>query len=108
MTTFQQKQSFSISQTLVTVLSFGLFIYFAYPLLHGDNGYFALKGLQQKLAVAEERQARTVAERTALENRVKMLRPQSIDLDLLDERARIVLGFIKPSEKAIITDYSEK
>lgn len=104
----QQKQSFSISQTLATTLSFGLFIYFAYPLLHGDNGYFALRGLQQKLVDSEANYNKTQSERLALENKVKMLRPQSIELDLLDERARVVLGFMKPTEKAIIDKDSGK
>lgn len=99
----QTKQKNRISQFLVTTVSFGLFVYFAYHLLHGDQGYFALKGLEDKLATAEKRHIEKVEQRTSLENRVKLLRPDSLDLDLLDERARVVLGFVKPTEKVIIT-----
>lgn len=92
----------SISQFLSTFLGFLLFAYFAYHLLHGDRGYFALKGLEQKLEAASEKYDSKLAERLAVENRVKLLRPKSLDLDLLDERARVVLGFIKSEEKVVI------
>ncbi len=93
----------SVSQFLVTSISFLLFFYFAYHLTHGYRGYFAWKGLEKKLAAAEDNYDRKLAEREALENRVKLLRPDSLDLDMLDERARVVLGFVKPEEKVIIT-----
>lgn len=96
------KNNRSISQFLATFASCGLFLYFAYHLVHGDRGYFAWKGLEEKLKIAESTYEKTLAERKALENRVKMLRPDSIDLDLLDERARAVLGFVKPSEVVIL------
>ena len=92
----------SVSQFLVTSLCFLLFFYFAYHLAHGDRGYFAWKGLEKKLAAAEDNYDRKLAEREALENRVKLLRPDSLDLDMLDERARVVLGFVKPDEKVVI------
>lgn len=96
------KQKNKLSHLSATALSFGLFAYFAYHLLHGDQGYFALKGLEEKLLVAEAKHTEKVEQRTALENRVKLLRPDSLDLDLLDERSRVVLGFVKANEKVII------
>ena len=42
------------------------------------------------------------ADHTALETRVSMLRSGSIDKDLLEERARITLGFRKYGEKDIM------
>lgn len=95
------KQSLSVSQVLSTAVTFGVFFYLAYHLMHGDRGYFAWKGLEQKLAVAQADYDQTLANRAALEQQVKMLRPGSLDLDMLDERARIVLGFTQPDEKVI-------
>ncbi len=92
----------SISQFLVTFLSFWLFFYFAYHLAHGDHGYFAWKGLEKKLVAAQDKYDQKMAARMALENRVKLLRPDSLDLDMLDERSRVVLGFVKPDEKVVI------
>lgn len=94
----------SISQFLATFISFGLFFYFAYHLMHGDRGYFAYKGLERKLAASQKLYDDTLAERLELENRVKLLRPSSLNLDMLDERARIVLGYVKPDEKVVVTD----
>ncbi len=91
-----------ISQLLATLLSFGLFMYFGFHLLHGDMGYFALRGVDQKLAETQEKYDHLLTERTTFENRVKLLRPKSLDLDMLDERARIVLGFAGPEEREIL------
>ena len=97
-----KKQKTTWQQTVGTVFSMLLCMYFAYHLLHGDRGFFANKGLQIKLTQAQEKLATKQAERTALENRVRLMRPDGIDLDLLDERARVVLGFVKSDERVIL------
>jgi cell division protein FtsB len=98
----QKKQGFSISQCLATFFSVGMCLYFAYHLMHGDRGYFALKGVQEKLVITQKKYEQKISERIALENRVKRMRPNSLDLDMLDERARVVLGFVKPDERLIL------
>jgi len=91
-----------VSQALTSALSFGLFAYFAFYLLHGDMGYFAQRGVDQKLADTQEKFDKLQADRIALENRVKLLRPASLSLDMLDERARVVLGFAGPDERQLL------
>ncbi len=91
-----------ISQMLASAVSFGLFAYFAFYLLHGDMGYFALRGVNQKFLETQEKYTQMQADRVALENRVKLLRPGSLSLDMLDERARVVLGFAGPDERQIL------
>lgn len=86
---------------LVTLGSFGLFMYFGFHLLHGDMGYFALRGVNLKLAEAQQKHDALKEAREALENRVRLLRPDSLDLDMLDERARVVLGFVRPEERVV-------
>jgi len=100
------KQNKSISTFLTNTVSLGLFVYFAYHLMHGDRGYFAWKGVEEKLKTSETQYEQVHEQRQALENRVKMLRPDSIDLDLLDERARAVLGFMKPTEVVVLEKQS--
>lgn len=104
----ESRRNASISQFLATFISFGLFFYFAYHLMHGERGYFAYKGLERKMAASQKLYDEKLAERQALENRVKLLRPSSLDLDMLDERARIVLGYVQPDEKVIVTDKQER
>src|SRR4051812_18165414 len=91
-----------ISQVLATLLSFGSFAYFGFHLMHGDMGYFALRGLDQRLATTQDEYDRVHSERVKLENHVRLLRPGSLDPDMLDERARVVLGFAKPDEREIL------
>jgi cell division protein FtsB len=91
-----------ISQVLATSLSFGLFAYFGFHLMHGDMGYFALRGVEQKLTETQAHYDRLSGERQALETRVKLLRPGSLSRDMLDERAREVLGFAAPADRVIL------
>lgn len=76
-------------------------MYFGFHLMHGDMGYFALRGVNQKLLTEQQEYDRLHAERLVLENRVKLLRPGTLDIDMLDERARAVLGFVLPEERVI-------
>lgn len=98
----QPQKPKSISRSLVTILSFGLFLYFGYHLVHGDRGYFARKGLDIKLASAAQKLAQKKEDREELENRVRLMRPESLDLDLLDERVRVVLGYMKAEERVVV------
>lgn len=102
MRSVRSKPKNKISHIVGTVFSVGLFFYFGYHLVHGDQGYFALRGLEKKLVTAERKYEEKKLAREALENRVRLLRPDSLDLDLLDERARVVLGHVKADERVII------
>lgn len=102
MNALPRNKRYFVSQLLTTVLSFGLFMYFGFHLMHGDMGYFALRGVDQKLVSSQQKYDQLHVERLAIENRVKLLRPGSLDLDMLDERARVVLGFIRADERVIL------
>lgn len=67
--------------------------YFVYHVIHGDRGLIAWRSLEQRVATAsiEVRQVR--AERKILEHRVSLLRPESLDPDMLDEWSRRILNF---------------
>lgn len=54
--------------------------------------------LEHKIEKAQIEQKQLIAEREAIEKRVVMMRPGSIDRDLLEERVRYVLGYHKPEE----------
>jgi cell division protein FtsB len=96
------KLSKPLSRIFATGLSCAFFVYLAFHLAHGDRGYFALKGIEDKRAAAEARYEKVLAEREALEANVRMLRPASLDADLLEERARIVLGFVEADEVVVM------
>ncbi len=88
-------------QIVASLLGIGVIGYFAYHATEGERGlrsYFAL-GHRIELARAERDMA--VAERRMIERRVAALRPGSLDLDMLDERARQVLNLVHEDDFVI-------
>ena len=69
-----------------------LFGYFAYHVVQGDRGLIAWLKLSQQVETAQIQYDETAALRTEFAHRVGLLQPQSLDPDLLEERARSVLG----------------
>lgn len=83
------------------VLLAGVIAIFAHSGLQGDHGLAA-----SREAEAEERRLRAelvelAAEREALANKVLRLSDRYLDLDLLDERARAVLGLVREDELVV-------
>ena len=72
------------------------------------EGEQAFRDLEQqvKLAQADLDQAR--GEREALERRVKLLYPQNLDPDMLDESARRLLNYGLPGEVVILGQPAER
>jgi cell division protein FtsB len=69
-------------------------VYLVYYGVQGDRGLLAWIQRGQDIAEAEQKLAVQKAERDALAHRVALLRPESLDLDLLDERVRAVLNLV--------------
>lgn len=88
--------------TALPLLCACVIAYFGYSAVHGDHGLIAYLLYDQKIALLEAGRDAMRANRQALEHRVSQLRPQSLDPDLLDERAREALGFAHPNERVIL------
>ena len=71
-------------------------------------GLFLKKHLSQKVDKSKNDLEILKAERLHLEHRVKLLSPESLDLDLLDEQARKLLGYSKVGETVYSYQISEK
>jgi cell division protein FtsB len=83
------------------VLGISLCAYFAYHLVQGDRGLTAWLRLTQQVRDARVTLAAAEAERKTLERRVDLLRPEHLDRDMLDERARSQLNLVAPNEVVI-------
>ncbi len=83
------------------VLGISLCAYFAYHLVQGDRGLTAWLRLTQQIRDARTTLAAVEAERLTLERRVNLLRPEHLDRDMLDERARSQLNLAAPNEIVI-------
>lgn len=66
--------------------------YFCYHAIHGDRGLFAWVELKQQVVEAETVSQTVKAERERWEHRVALLGPHQLDLDMLEERARVMLN----------------
>lgn len=83
---------------IIPVCSIAITGYFAYHVFYGDNGIISWTQLEaQSVALKEDRDA-VKADRLALQRKVQLLRPESIDPDLLDERVRDMLNFANPND----------
>jgi len=72
-------------------------------LIEGDRGLFAYLKLQHEIDRAEAVYQLPENEKQALEKRVALLRPENLDIDMLEERSRDVLGLAHPDEIVIYT-----
>lgn len=94
------KRPFAVSTRLILFV-FMLF-YLVFHMLHGERGVFALVQSQSQLEETEEQLLAARQARIALEHRVKGLRNGKLDLDLLDEQARSMLGLFRPDEFVLV------
>lgn len=78
------------------------FFYLSYHALHGERGLSALIREQHERATLETELQEKSSQRKAMELRVSHLRDGSLDLDLLDEQMRRMLGVMKPGEIVVM------
>jgi cell division protein FtsB len=89
---------------LPPVLGALIFSYFAYHAVEGDRGLRSWMKLRQEIAAARTSEAELAAERATLERRVALLRPDSLDRDMIEVRARAVLNLAHPDERVIFLE----
>jgi cell division protein FtsB len=72
--------------------------YFGVNAYDGNYGLRARQDLDQQIAQLSGELATLKVERAGWERRVALLRPESIDPDMLDERARVLLNYADPRD----------
>lgn len=87
----------------LTLIGALLLAYFSYHMIHGNYGVIALLELRSKVAAAEAIRAETSAEQQRLAQQVALLRPDNLDPDMLEERARVMLNYVHPDEIVILS-----
>ncbi|HEY4161422.1 MAG TPA: septum formation initiator family protein [Dongiaceae bacterium] len=75
--------------------------YFVYHAVQGDRGIIAWLKLNQQIKTAQAELTQADAQKSELEQRVALLSNSSLDLDMLEERARIMLNFTHPNDLVI-------
>ena len=75
-----------------------LLAYFSWSYFYGSRSVSQAQAVKARVAQLETRHEAAKAAREQAESRVRLLRPQSLDPDMLDERARTVLQYVAPQE----------
>ena len=95
------------SRAILTAL--GLYIlaalligYFGVNAYTGNHGLKARQDLDQQIAELTEELRRLKLERTQWERRLVLLKSDSLDPDMLDERARALLHYAHPHDLTIL------
>ena len=78
--------------------------YFAFHAIRGERGFIALRQLSLQVELAQVEYFKIKSQRKELEHRVSLLHPDSLDPDMLDERARIMLNYGLKDDIVIIPD----
>ncbi|HIJ38898.1 MAG TPA: septum formation initiator family protein [Rhodospirillaceae bacterium] len=81
-------------------------VYFAYHTVQGDRGLLAWWRLNQEIKQAEESLTSVEVARDQLDRRVRLLRPDHLDPDMLEERARLMLNLGRDNELVILHGHS--
>ncbi len=101
MSTRQRKQSklkpFFIPAGCLLILG-----YFSFHAVEGDYGLFALKRLQDRETALVVQYEQSSQEKEQLEKRVALMRPESLDPDLIDEKARESLNMAHENDLIIM------
>jgi cell division protein FtsB len=84
------------------LLACGAAGYFGYHLQIGDHGLKARADLERRKEVLEGELAGLTEVKNRLERDVALLRPENLDPDMLDERARAILNLAHPDDLIIL------
>jgi cell division protein FtsB len=84
------------------VLAAMLIGYFGINAYTGDHGLRAREELDRQIAALDKQLYEATAEHDLWERRVKLLKSESVDPDMLDERARALLDYVDPRDLILI------
>jgi len=101
---FQQRQ---VRGLMGPLIAFFCVTYFIYHSIQGERGLLSMLRMKQKLETVRAELNHLQSQKETIERRVYLLRPDSLDLDMLEERARAVLNFAR-SDEVIIYEEQQK
>ena len=76
-------------------------LYFAFASIQGDYGLFRRLQIEAEAKALEQERQRLRDEVASLGNKTRRMSDDYLDLDLLDEQARSVLGLVRADEVVI-------
>ena len=99
MTTLHKRPTIGVVVYFAVMFSLGL--YFTFASVQGDFGLFKRVQIEAEAATLRIEKERLAEEVASLENKTMRMSDEFLDLDLLDEQARDILGLIRSDEIAL-------
>jgi len=84
---------------ILNIIIVASFCYFAIHFIYGERGLVAYFKLSAQHERAKIELQNLDSERLGLLNKTRLLRDESLDLDMLDQKAREILGLAAPDEQ---------
>ena len=91
-----------------SLLLLSIMFYIGFHAVSGERGVFALFKETRRLEELQAELGRVQAKRQALDHKVHLLGDDSLDLDLLDEQVRRVLGLANKGEVVYFSEGEDK
>jgi len=91
----------TLSAFMFLAATFALSLYFVFAALQGDFGLFRRIQIEAEADALDAQLGELRTEVAAMQNKTRRLSDDYLDLDLLDERAREVLGMVRPDELVV-------
>jgi cell division protein FtsB len=87
---------------LVSLACLALLSSFAWYAQKGPRGYAYRASLQQQIDELNAENIKLTDEKTALEKQVRLVRPESVDRDMLEQLARTELKMMHPNSLVVL------
>jgi cell division protein FtsB len=87
------------------LLAAALIGYFGLNAYTGNHGLRAREQMDKQIASLTDQLAQATAEREAWQRRIRLLKSDSVDPDMLDERARELLDYADPHDLVLMTPH---
>lgn len=91
----------ALGMIIFFAVAFALGVYFTFAAVQGDYGLFMRAEIEAEARSLSAQLATVQADVTEMENLTKRLSDDFLDLDLLDEQTRSVLGMLRADEIVI-------
>ena len=91
----------AIGEVVYLTLMCAAAMYFTFASVQGDHGLFRRVQIEAERDTLADQRAALAAEVAALENKTRRLSDRFLDLELLDQQARDVLGMVRPDEMVL-------
>ncbi|GGF56865.1 septum formation initiator [Paracoccus acridae] len=91
-------QRLSISATVLLALAVALGLYFAFAAVQGPSGILRRIQIEAETVELQAERDKLKSQVQEMQNLTRRMSDEYLDLDLLDERAREVLGLIRADE----------